>query len=67
MAVKTAALRAGRPLPTGRFLILMSHGHSAAGRIRSIETYSDLIWILTRDLRACNIVPEPNTLARAPI
>jgi hypothetical protein len=41
MAVRPA-LRAGRPLLPGRFLVLISvksptHGHSAAGRIRSIK------------------------------
>jgi hypothetical protein len=44
MAVRLSALRAGRPLPPGRFLVLISvkrlsrpQGHSAAGRITSIE------------------------------
>jgi hypothetical protein len=41
-------------------------GHSAAGSIRSTEKYSDLIWIRTRDLPACNIVPQPTMLPRAP-
>jgi hypothetical protein len=54
MAVKLWALRANRPLPSGRFLVLISvwgwvrpQGHSAAGRIRSIEKSNDLIWIRT--------------------
>jgi hypothetical protein len=44
MAVRLSALRAGRPLTSGRFLVLISvkrvsrpHGHSAAGKIRSIK------------------------------
>jgi hypothetical protein len=31
-------------------------GHSAAGRIRSIEKYNDLIGNRTRDLQVCTIV-----------
>jgi hypothetical protein len=39
-------------------------GHSATGRIRSIEKSNDIgIWI--RDFPACNIVPQPTTLPRA--
>jgi hypothetical protein len=38
--------------------------HSAAGMIRSIEKSSDLIGNQTRDLQACNIVPQPSTLPR---
>jgi hypothetical protein len=41
-------------------------GHSAAGRIRSIEK-SDDIGNRTRDLSACSIVPQPTTLPRAPM
>jgi hypothetical protein len=33
------------------------HGHSAAGRISSIEKSSDLIVNRTRDLPACSILP----------
>jgi hypothetical protein len=56
--------------PSGRFLVLISRlsrpqGHSAAGRIRSIEKPNDLIGNWTRDLPACNIVPQPTTLPRA--
>jgi hypothetical protein len=41
-------------------------GHSAAGRIRSIEKSNDLIGNRTRDLPACSIVPQPTTLLCAP-
>jgi hypothetical protein len=63
MAVRLSALRAGRPLPPGRFLVLIvglsrPHGHSAAGRIRPIEKSND-IEIRTRDHPACSIVPQP--------
>jgi hypothetical protein len=34
-------------------------GHSAAGRIRSIEKSNDLIGIRTRDFPDCSIVPQP--------
>jgi hypothetical protein len=40
-------------------------GHSAAGRIRSIEKFP-LIGTSTRDLPACSRVPQPTTLLRAP-
>jgi hypothetical protein len=51
MAVRVSALGAGSPLPPGSFLVLTSvrlsgpRGHSAAGRIRSIEKSNDLIGI----------------------
>jgi hypothetical protein len=37
-------------------------GYSMAGRIRSIETFSDLIRNQTHDLPACSIVPQTTTL-----
>jgi hypothetical protein len=42
-------------------------GHSAAGKIRSIEKKksNDLIGNRTRGLPACNIVSQPTTLAHA--
>jgi hypothetical protein len=53
--------------PPGRFPVLISvkgsvtPGHSAAGRIRSIEESSNLIGNRTRDLPACSVVPQPTT------
>jgi hypothetical protein len=44
-----------------------TQGHSAAGRIRSIEKSNDLIGNGTRDLPACNIMHQPITLPRAPM
>jgi hypothetical protein len=59
---------AGRPLPTGRFLVLISvtswidrRGHNAAeelGQLKNPTTSSG-------DLPACSIVPQPTTLPRA--
>jgi hypothetical protein len=42
-------------------------GHSAAGRIRSIEKSSVLFWSRTRDHPACSMVPQPTTVSRATI
>jgi hypothetical protein len=72
MAVRFSTLRSGRPLPPGRFLVLISvrgwvdpQVHNAAGRIRSIEKSNDLIRNRTRDLPACSRVPRPTALQRA--
>jgi hypothetical protein len=74
MAVRLLALRAGRPTALytqedSWYLFLLEaespQGHSAAGRMRSIEKSSDLIGNRTRDLLACSIVPQPTTLPRA--
>jgi hypothetical protein len=40
-------------------------GHSAAGRIRSIEKSTDLIGNRTHNIPACSIVPQLTTLPRA--
>jgi hypothetical protein len=37
-----------------------------AGRIRSIEKFTDLIRNQTHDLLACSTVPQATTLLRAP-
>jgi hypothetical protein len=38
-------------------------GHSAAGRIRSIEKSNDLIGNRTRDILACSTVPKKNVFS----
>jgi hypothetical protein len=74
MAVRLSALRAGRSLPPRKFpgthfcyRLSRPHGHSAAGRIRSIEKCNDLIGIRKRDLPARSIVPQPTTLPCASV
>jgi hypothetical protein len=37
-------------------------GHSAAGKVRSIEKSSDIIGNHTRDFPTCSVVPQPTTL-----
>jgi hypothetical protein len=75
MAVRLSALRAGRP-PFIPRKILSTHfcqrlsrlqGHSAAGRIRSIEKSNDLPGNRTIDFPALIMVPQPSTLLRAPM
>jgi hypothetical protein len=53
-----------RKIPGTHFCQRLSRpqGHSAAGRIRSIEKSSDLIENRNRDLPACSIMPQPTTL-----
>jgi hypothetical protein len=71
MAVELSALAPAALYPPGRFLVFISvkgwpQGHSAAGRVRSIEKKSDdLIGIRTHDLPASSTVPQPTTLPRA--
>jgi hypothetical protein len=73
MAVRLSTSRSSLPLPPRRFLVLISvrvcidpRGHSAAGRIRSIKTFSDPIKNRTCILPGCSIVPQPTTLPRVP-
>jgi hypothetical protein len=63
MAVRLSALRVGRPLPPGQFLLLISVRDSVDLRnvVRSSERTSDLIWNRTHDLPACSIVSEQTT------
>jgi hypothetical protein len=62
---EVSASRVSRPLPPGRFLVLISvtgQGHSAAGRIRPTEKANDLIGNRTRDLptQLTTLVNPPN-------
>jgi hypothetical protein len=59
---------APRKIPGTHFCQRLSRpqGHSATGRIRSIEKSSDLTGIRTHDHSACSIVPQPTMLPRAP-
>jgi hypothetical protein len=73
MAVRLSALQAGRPLPTGRFLKLISVRDridpraivrlEGLGKLEKIQ----LIGTRTRYLPACTIVPQPTMLPRAPV
>jgi hypothetical protein len=66
--VRLSALRAGRPLSPERFLVLISvrespQGHSAAGRIRSVEKSNYFTGNRTRDLPASSMYREVLTSA----
>jgi hypothetical protein len=72
MAVRMSALRAGRPLPPGRFPVLISVGGSVdPGTIVRLEGYgqfkkcNDLVGNRTRELPVCIKVPQQTTLPRA--
>jgi hypothetical protein len=73
MAVRLSALRTGPPLPPRKipdthfcYRLSRPQGHSAAGRIRSIEKSSDRLGNGTGDVPACSIVRQPSTLPRVP-
>jgi hypothetical protein len=73
MAVRLSALRAGRPLPPGRFLMLLSITDWVDPRtivqlegLGKLEKKNRPIGTRTRDLVACRIVPQPTTLLCAP-
>jgi hypothetical protein len=73
MAVRLSALRAGRPLPPGRFLVLISvRGWvdpraivwlGGLGQLKNPATSSGI----EPDLPTCSIVPQANTLPHARI
>ena len=70
--MRLSALRPVRPLPPRKipsthlcYMESRPQCHSAAGRIRPIEKIN-LIRNRTRDLSACNTVPQPTMLPRAP-
>jgi hypothetical protein len=74
MVVKMSALRADRPLPPGRFLVLISDGGWVdpkaivlPERLGKLEKSNDLIGNRTRDPSDCSIVSKPTTLPRAPL
>jgi hypothetical protein len=73
MAVRLSALRAGRPLPPGRFMVLICVRGSVDPRaIVRLEELGKLkkfhlIGTRTRDLPVCSIVPQPTTLPRTPL
>jgi hypothetical protein len=74
MAVRLSSLRAGCPLPRGRFLVLICVWGWVDPRaimrlegLGQLKKSSDLIGIRNRDLTACSIMPQPTTLPRVDI
>jgi hypothetical protein len=69
MAVRLLALRAGHPLPPGRFLVLISvRGRvdpSAIVRLEGLGQLNNPMNSLGLKPAACSIVPQPTTLPRA--
>jgi hypothetical protein len=74
MAVGLSALRAGRPLPARRFLVLISfRGWVDDPRdilrlvgLGQLKKSNDLIGNRIRDHPVCSTVPQPTTLPRTP-
>jgi hypothetical protein len=73
MGVWLSALRIGRPLPPGRFLVLISVRDCVDPRtivrlegLGKLKKYNDLIENRTHDLPVCSTVPERTTVPRAP-
>jgi hypothetical protein len=70
MAMRLSALRAGRPLPPGRFLVLISvRGRFDPRAIVRLEGLNQLKNSMTSrelNLPACSIVPQPTKIPRAP-
>jgi hypothetical protein len=65
MAVRSSALSANRPLPPGKYLVLISARDWVDSRailrmegLGQLKNSNDLIWNRTRDLPACSIVPQ---------
>jgi hypothetical protein len=67
MVVRLFVLRAGRPLPSGRFLVLISvTGLTDSKSIVRLEGLGDLIGNRTRHRTACSMMAQPATLPHAP-
>jgi hypothetical protein len=70
MAVRLSTLRAGRPLPQSRFLILISvRGWIDPRVIVRLEGLGELKNLMTSSgiQHACSIMPQSTTLPRAPL
>jgi hypothetical protein len=72
MAVRLSTLRAGRPLPPGRFLVIISVRGRVDPRdivglegLGNINKSNDLIGNRTPDLLACSMMPQ-QVLYRVP-
>jgi hypothetical protein len=69
MAVRFSDVRIGRPYFNPKKIpgihlfkrVAWPQGHSAAGRIRPIKKFKDLIGNRNPDIPACSIVPQPTT------